>query len=148
MASKPDVTPAISRRNFRLIRIAYLEKATFGVLLDEGVPFCVTLERPWLENKRNVSCIPEGYYLGRRIQSPRFGDTFEIVEVPNRSHILFHKGNLADDTHGCVLVGEQYEPLGGENAVLASGKAFAEFKRRTDGIDNFFLRIESHKQGG
>lgn len=82
----------------------------------------------------------------RRTQSSRFGDTFEIVEVPNRSHILFHKGNLSDDTHGCVLVGEQYEPLGGENAVLASGKAFDEFKRRTEGIDDFFLNVEQHKR--
>jgi len=146
MSSKPNATPAIPRRNFRLIRIAQTESETFGVLLDGKIPFCVTLERPWLANRRGISCIPDGYYMCRRIQSPRFGDTFEVIEVPNRSHILFHKGNLSDDTHGCILVGEQYEPLGGENAILASGKAFGEFRRRTEGIDDFFLNIETHRR--
>ena len=138
MASKPY-------KNFKLIRISHTTNATFGVLLEEDIPFCVTLERPWLENKRSISCIPEGFYKCERVQSPRFGDTFEIEGVAGRSHILFHKGNLLDDTHGCVLVGEQFEPLKGENAILASGKAFAEFKKRTEGIHGFFLQIESHK---
>ncbi len=138
MASKPY-------KNFRLIRIAYTPLSTFGVLLDEGIPFCVTLERPWLENKKSVSCIPHGYYLCERVQSPKFGDTFEIVDVDARSHILFHKGNLSEDTHGCVLVGERYDPLGEKNAILSSGKAFIEFKKRTKGAKFFKLRIEAHR---
>lgn len=129
-------------RKFRLIRVSYLEQMTFGVLLDWKVPFCVTLERPWIDNKRSISCIPEGDYICERMQSPKFGDTFEITNVPERSHILFHKGNLKDDTHGCILVGEQYEPLRGENAVVASGKAFKEFKDRVKDIDEFILSIE------
>lgn len=133
---------------FRLIRIAYLDKSTFGVLLQNKTPFCLTLERPWLENKRNVSCIPEGTYICHRVKSPKFGDTFEVTEVPERSHILFHSGNIVEDTHGCIVTGEQYEKLGGENAVLASGKAFREFKNKLKGIDQFILTIESHKQKG
>ncbi len=135
-------------QGFRLIRIAYLDKSTFGVLLENKTPFCLTLERPWLENKRSVSCIPEGTYLCYRVNSPKFGDTFEVTEVPERSHILFHKGNLADDTHGCILLGEQYEPLGGENAVVVSGKAFKEFKDKLKGKDQFILTIESHRIKG
>lgn len=139
MASKPY-------KNFYLIRISSTTEATFGVLLEENIPFCLTLERPWLQNKRSVSCIPEGFYTCERVKSPKFGDTFEIVDVEARSHILFHKGNLSDDTHGCILVGEQFEPLGGENAILASGKAFAEFKERTKENNTFLLQIESHKK--
>lgn len=133
-------------KKLKLIRIAYLSDGTFGVLLDDGVPFCVTLERPWLNNRRNVSCIPDGEYLCKRVDSSKFGDTFEVIDVPGRSHILFHKGNLKEDTHGCILVGEQYEPLNFANAVLASGKAFQEFLYRTDDIDSFVLKIESHKE--
>lgn len=133
-------------KNFNLIRVSYLDKYTFGVLLDENLPFCVTLELPWLENKRMISCIPEGHYYCKRVNSPKFGDTFEVMEVPERSHILFHKGNLADDTHGCILTGEQFEPLAGENAVVASGKAFQEFKERTKNVDGFFLIIRSAKR--
>ncbi len=133
-------------RIFKLIRIARLADGVFGVLLDDGVPFCVTLERPWLDNRRNVSCIPEGEHLCRRVNSPKFGNTFEVTDVPFRSHILFHKGNLKEDTHGCILVGEQYEPLNLMNAVLASGRAFQEFLYRADDIDSFVLKIESHKE--
>lgn len=138
-------TPKRSIPNFRLIRISYLDQQTFGVLLDEKTPFCLTLERPWLENRRSVSCIPEGHYLCKRVDSPKFGDTFEVTNVPERSHILFHPGNLTDDTHGCILTGEQYEKLYGQNAIVASGKAFREFKNRLKGIDEFVLIIESHK---
>ncbi len=136
MASKP-------LKNFKLIRISHTDDATFGVLLDEGIPFCLTLERPWLSNIKNISCIPEGFYRFIRVQSSKFGDTFKAENVPNRSHILFHKGNLSDDTHGCILVGEQFEPFGGKNAILASGKAFTEFKKRTRDINTFLLRIDS-----
>ncbi len=138
-------TPKPKVRNLRLIRISYLDQMTFGVLLDEKTPFCLTLERPWLDNKRSISCIPEGHYLCKRVDSPKFGDTFEITNVPERSHILFHSGNIVDDTHGCVITGEQYELLGGESAVIASGKAFKEFKDRLDGVDEFVIIIESHK---
>ena len=138
-------TPNRKIRNFRLIRISYLDQMTFGVLLAGKVPFCLTLERPWLENKRSISCIPEGHYLCKRVNSPKFGDTFEVTNVPERSHILFHKGNLSQDTHGCILVGEQYEPLNGEDAILASGKAFKEFHSRLDDVDEFILFIESHR---
>jgi hypothetical protein len=136
MSSKPH-------KNFKLLRISLTTNATFGVLLEEDIPFCVTLERPWLGNIKSISCIPDGLYNCKRVQSPKFGDTFEIENVLNRTHILFHKGNLSDDTHGCVLVGEQFEPFRGENAVLASGEAFAEFKKRTEGIDSFLLQIKS-----
>lgn len=126
---------------------------TFGVLLYEGMPFCVTLERPWLSNRRGESCIPLGDYRVVRCRnspdydfqdSPRFGDTFQVMNVQGRSKILFHKGNINDDTHGCIIVGEKYEPLHGEPAVLASGPAFAEFMRLLAGESAFDLSITDH----
>ena len=127
---------------FKLVRVAYTEDGTFGVLLDEGTPFCLTLEREWKENKRGESCIPTGLYLCQRVKSPKFGDTFEICDVPGRSHILFHKGNIEDDSHGCVITGEEYGEYKNKIAVLSSGKAFNEFKERTHGIDFFKLEIK------
>lgn len=147
MPSTADASASNSNKTFRLIRVSYADKATFGVLLDEDMPFCVTLERPWRENRRSVSCIPVGAYICKRVQSPNFGDTFEVTNVKGRSSILFHKGNLVEDTHGCIIIGEQYEPLAEENAVLASGKAFKEFKDRTKGVDSFILSIENHYAG-
>jgi len=128
-------------KHFELIRVTGIEDGTFGVLLDDKVPFCLTVERPWLNNKKGESCIPFGEYLCRRMQSPRFGNTFEVINVPNRTAILFHKGNVEDDSHGCIIVGEQYESLYGKTAVLASGKAMTEFLDRTSGIDEFLFSV-------
>ena len=128
-------------KHFKLLRIAYIPDGTFGVLFDEDIPFCLTLEREWRDNKRNVSCIPRGTYICKRVKSAKFGDTFEVCDVPGRSHILFHKGNIEDDTHGCIVVGEEYGKYKGKVAVLSSGRAFKEFKERSKVIDCFGLRI-------
>jgi len=128
-------------KHFKLIRVAYIEDGTFGVLFDEDIPFCLTLEREWMDNERGISCIPTGIYTCRRVQSPKFGDTFEICDVPGRSHILFHIGNIEDDSHGCVLVGEMYEKYKGKIAVLSSGKGYREFKERTRNVNKFQLEI-------
>jgi len=132
-------------KKFKLIRVAYIPDGTFGVLFDEETPFCLTLEREWNDNKRGESCIPTGTYICRRFQSPKFGNTFKVCDVPGRSYILFHIGNIEDDSHGCILVGEMYEKLKGKIAVLASGRGYKEFKQRTDGIDEFELKITKAK---
>lgn len=130
-------------RRFKLIRIASLAGGSFGVLLDNIVPFCVTLERPWLNNERNISCIPTGEYHCKRINSSRFGNTFQVESVPDRSHILFHKGNLAEDSHGCIIVGEEFGILEKQNAVLSSGRAMSEFLNRTHFIEEFILKVKN-----
>lgn len=89
-------------------RVGTSNKGTFGVLCNRQVPFALTLERPWKNNDKSVSCIPHGAYTCQRVDSPKFGDTFEVEGVPGRSNILFHKGNTIDDTEGCILVGESF----------------------------------------
>ena len=124
-----------------LKRVARDKFGTFGVLIQNDTPFAVTCEDLWRENASNVSCIPVGMYRCVRVDSPKFGDTFEVTGVPSRAHILFHKGNTEDDTHGCILVGEQFESLNGKTAILASGKGYGEFMERTKGLDSFPLQI-------
>jgi len=129
-------------KQIKLLRVAYIDDGTFGVLFDEDTPFCLTLEREWRDNKRGESCIPAGQYICKRVKSPKFGDTFEVCDVFGRSHILFHKGNLEDDSHGCILVGEMYERFKGKNAILASGRAWREFQERLRDVLRFRLYIE------
>ncbi len=125
-----------------IVRIHSSKAGTFGVLLLDGMPIGVTGERPWENNERNISCIPPGQYLCQRVKAPKHGDTFEIIGVPGRSAILFHKGNLPlEHSQGCVLVAEQFEPLNGVPAVLASGKGYGEFMGKLDGINTFPLVI-------
>jgi len=113
--------------NLTLRRVSSTKDATYGVLLREGIPFLVTVERPWLDNAPRQSCIPTGVYACKRVQSPRFGDTFEVTGVTGRSHILFHAGNVAADSLGCILVGNAFDPVGGVDGVVESKDAFAEF---------------------
>lgn len=130
-------------RIFKLIRVSMLLDGTFGVLLDGDVPFGLTVERPWLNNQKGVSCIPDGIYQCMRVDSPKFGNTFEVMDVPGRSEILFHKGNIVDDTHGCIVVGEQFESLGGKVAVVSSAKGFVEFLWRTRDLVTFEIEVRS-----
>jgi hypothetical protein len=129
-------------------RIKDTEFGTFGILFSEGIPFALTLENTWLNNVRNVSCIPIGKYVCKRFNSTKFGNTFQILGVPKRGNgeaIIFHKGNLDDDTRGCILIGEQFELLNGEPAILRSGKGFAEFMEKNKHVNEFDLIIRDMK---
>jgi len=130
-------------RVLTLKRIAGRDDGTFGVLLDEGeYPFAVTLELPWRNNEIRRSCIPAGNYRCERVLSPKFGNTFEITNVPGRTHILFHKANVDDDLLGCIGVGEMFEPWSdGSVSIQQSGKAFGEFLTRTADVDAFLLNV-------
>ncbi|AMK10285.1 DUF5675 family protein [Pseudodesulfovibrio indicus] len=110
-----------------IVRLEKGEEGTFGVLRVGGRVVCVTMEPPDRGNRPDVSCIPAGRYGCERVESPAFGSTFEITGVPGRSHILFHAGNVAGDTRGCVLLGSRFGRLGRDRAVLDSRAALGEF---------------------
>jgi len=97
------------RINLLLIRDTHTDKSTIGKLYLNGELMCDTLENPYLDNQRNISCIPAGQY-NVRLRLARESATRDylhllVQEVPNRSYILFHIGNTAKDTQGCILVG-------------------------------------------
>ena len=128
--------------DMKLIRVASNQTAVYGVLLQGDIPFAVTVERPWLDNRKGESCIPAGDYECRRVSSPKFGNTFEVTAVPGRSEILFHKGNISDDSLGCILVGEQFNPVLGKPGISASKEGFDEFLKLTSMTDSFPLTIQ------
>lgn len=126
-----------------LIRICSGNVGTFGVLKwsHDLAPFALSLEDPWRNNTRFISCIPSGRYLCKPISSPAHGRTFEVTDVEDRSHILFHRGNTHVDTQGCILIGEQYEFLDGIASVNSSRKGFNEWWNRAKGLEEFMLEI-------
>ena len=71
--------------------------------------------------------------------------TFEILDVLERTHILFHKGNSEHNTQGCVLIAEEFGKLHGKAAVLASGRGFTEFMYILQDVDEFDLIIEDYR---
>ena len=109
--------------NLLLIRDTFTKESTIGRLFINGESFCDTLENPWLDNQRNISCIPEGQYKVRlrlaRESATRNYLHLLVQDVPNRSYILFHRGNTAKDTSGCILVGNGRKQNIVENSRLA-----------------------------
>jgi hypothetical protein len=129
--------------NLELVRVHERHDATLGILIIDDYPRMVTLEPPWMGNARNVSCIPNGRYRISRTTSKRFGETFEVVRVPNRSHILFHAGNIRHNTQGCILVGRQFSPTIGNSMILESKDAMEWFLRYLSGVDEADLTVKS-----
>ena len=118
-------------------------EGTFGALVMGGSPVCLTLEPYWRENKRNISSIPSGQYICKRVESPTYGTTFEVTNIEGRDDVLFHWGNRDNNTRGCILLGEEFGFLYGDQAVLSSKRAFLEFMSLMDlfKIDEFTLTI-------
>lgn len=124
-----------------LIRVGQSSLGTFGVLRYKDVPFAITLEQPWADNALGASCIPAGTYQCRRVQSPKFGNTFEVMDVPGRTHILFHKGNTVEDTHGCILIAEEFAWVLDKPSVVSSQRGFDEFMSLMGKQHEFCLEI-------
>jgi hypothetical protein len=129
-----------------LVRVGSSHKGTFGVLRFLSVPFALTLELPWLNNEMEISCIPAGLYTCQFVRSPKFGPTYEIMNVPGRSHVLFHKGNTVEDTHGCILVAEEFGGTFDNPTIVSSQKGFAEFMALVSGQQTFELDIVDASQ--
>ena len=127
----------------RLIRLEENhDHGTFGVLIIMAKVFCITLEPPDKENLQSKSSIPAQQYQCQRIVSPKRGETFQILNVPDRSHILFHAGNIDVHTEGCILLGQYFGKLKNNRAILNSGKTFKDFMTLMVGIDEFHLTIK------
>lgn len=91
----------------RLVRFAHLASAEVGVLLADSVEVRIwSLELPWLDNRRDISCIPAGMYKLRRWSSVRHRVALEVVgEEPKRSDVLIHPLNKPSESRGCIGLG-------------------------------------------
>ena len=110
-----------------LVRLENTSQGVVGILKINKEIFCATLEPPELGNQRSVSCIPAGQYFITGADSHKFGKTYTVIDVPGRTHILFHAGNMVKHTEGCILLGETIGKLQGNRAVLNSGATFKRF---------------------
>ena len=138
---------------------AYLpdDSATLGKLILPGGWSCYTLEPPWKNNERGISCIPEGVYPVRRRQSPVverasagvFEIGWEICDVPERDFIMFHPGNwVKKDTEGCPLVGRDFawDPQHGP-MVTRSRITFARFMEEMTAREEWQIKISTQDGG-
>ena len=134
-------------KNVYLIRLRMSDMGTEGMLVTDGFD-CVTMELPWRDNKKSISCIPTGDYLVKIRVSPKYGRIFWVTKVPNRTYVLIHSGNFAGDTSkgfkthvaGCILLGQKHGSLGGQRAVLNSRITVRKFMNHMK-EEEFMLHI-------
>jgi len=121
-------------------------KETLGILQVvvncKIVYACVTLELPYIANKKNISCIPTGKYAAMKYDSPSNGDCILLKDVPNRDMIEIHAGNFYSDIEGCVLVGNNFSDINNDDIVdvVASNDTLDELLVHLP--DNFVIIIK------
>lgn len=104
-----------------VLKRIYLATAVHGELTLNGKHIAYTIELPWRENKRRISCIPEGTYILRKRYSEKFKWHFVLLDVPNRSCILIHPANDAlKELQGCIA---PVTKITGEGIGMESRKA-------------------------
>lgn len=86
-----------------LLKRVYLKNATHGEFIYNNKLIAYTIELPWKNNEKRISCIPEGCYNMRRRYSEKFGWHLVLLNVENRSMILIHPANDAlKELQGCI----------------------------------------------
>ena len=117
------IPSSLATINLLIIRDTFSKISTLGELFLNGERMADTLELPFKDNQRSISCIPEGEYKVRlrlaRESASRDYLHLLVQDVPNRDWILFHRGNSAKDTSGCILVGLGTQQDFVQNSVLA-----------------------------
>lgn len=135
---------------------AYLPSCTLGTMRVAGVFQCVTIEPPWLNNERNISCIPEGTYTLRKRVSPivqrttrgEYSEGWEVTNVTGRSFIMLHVGNWVKNTDGCILPGKNFAFTPGDGFMVSNSRlAFDELMKAMEDQDEWILKITT-KRGG
>jgi hypothetical protein len=86
-----------------VLQRTYYPSGTNGTLLVNNEEVCHTIELPWLNNQKRVSCIPEGSYRLRKRYNLKFKWHMALEAVKGRSGILIHPANDAKkELLGCI----------------------------------------------
>jgi hypothetical protein len=81
----------------------YFPQGTNGEIWHDGKLICKTIELPWKENAKKISCIPEGRYSLIIKWHKKHGWVLVLQEVTNRKGILLHPANNAlKELKGCI----------------------------------------------
>jgi len=123
----------------------YFPEGTNGKLECEGKFIGCTIELPWKNNEKRVSCVPEGKYLLRKRYSAKFHWHLELVDVADRSLILIHPANNAlRELNGCIA---PVTKLSGPGLGLLSRKAVTKIKlmvyKALDRQEEVYLIVQS-----
>jgi hypothetical protein len=109
---------------------------TSGYLAVNGTIKAYTLEKPWRGNAPLISAIPGGRYSAilRYDHSDQW--RIELKDVPDRTNVQIHTGNVPDNSEGCILIGKE---LGGDLCSIKAGTsapAYRDLKNAFYGTPN------------
>ncbi len=123
---------------------AYDPEGTNGEL---KLVVCNTIELPWLQNQRSVSCIPEGRYELRKRVTQKRGQHLLVVNVKGRDGILIHPANDAKkELRGCIApVTTLTDPGKGSQSRLANEKLKVLVLQALERNEKVFITIKSNK---
>jgi len=114
------------------------EKCTTGVITLDNRFVCYALERPWLNNEKNISCVPAGTYEIERYDSAKFPDCFSLVNFNlgvgltpefQRNYILIHPANRVSQLQGCIAPGIGISGYAEEWMIVDSRNALEKIRK-------------------
>jgi hypothetical protein len=124
----------------KVIRETKNDVCTIGSLFINDVFFCYTLEDKdrglkqsdsllFIQAKKifGLTAIPSGFYKLTVNQSPKFKRMLpRILDIKGFDGVLLHRGNSANDSLGCILIGYKK----GDNSIFESTKAETDLVNR------------------
>lgn len=117
--------------NIHVIRNPSSAKSTIGKMMVDGVFECYTLEDVVRPVKiQNETAVPAGTYKVIINQSNRFKRLLPLlIDVPGFVGVRIHPGNTAENTEGCILVGQSKSDDFIGNSRLAFDTLFAKMQK-------------------
>ncbi len=114
-----------------------VRRGTTGEIRVEGTNLkWPTIERPWIDNRPYISCIPSGEYILQPHTSVKYGEVWAVVGGTVSLHaggsaqrfaVLVHPANYASQLQGCIALGTRTgKHIDGSYAVWNSQEALAE----------------------
>lgn len=130
-------------RHLILYRTSTGNQGTFGVIFKQRQQIMYSGELPLYTkgshtlNLRMTEAILPGTYICIPHYSAHLGKTYAVTGVPGRSGILIHQGNWCGDkadgykcdSAGCILLGQKIGIVRGQEGMINSLDAKAEFIR-------------------
>lgn len=105
--------------NITLKRVQSDDTCTRGLITLEDGTLIYSLELPWKNNEKNVSCVPPGVYQLIPYTSHKHDSTWYLQNADldvggdgaHRSFCEIHSANWASQLEGCIALGLDDKPM-------------------------------------
>jgi hypothetical protein len=96
------------------------------------------IERPWLDNRASLSCIPTGHYVLIPYASAKYPNVWAFyggtvgIETGERTRCLIHVANFVHQVNGCLGLGMSVGTKDGLPCVWQSKTALSSLRNVGD----------------